>query len=50
MSQFAFDPKKTPDYRLNRIEEDRFHSWSKDNMWRTSYANSYTDVHLYGNL
>ena len=46
MSQYAYDynPAKTEDYRKSRISEDKFFDWSKENLYRSSYATSYTDV------
>lgn len=44
MSQFAYTPIQNEDYRVNNIAEQKFTSWTKENLWRTSYANSYTDV------
>lgn len=45
MSQYAYDynPAKTEDYRKSRISEDKFFDWSKENLYRSSYATSYTD-------
>jgi len=46
MSKFAYDynPAKTQDYRLTRINEDLLHIWSKEHMYRTSYSSAYTNV------
>jgi hypothetical protein len=45
MSQFAYDynPAKTVDYRESKITNNRFFSWTAENMYRTSYATSYTN-------
>ena len=46
MAQFTYDPfpaGKTV-YQDKKISEDRFHSWTKDNHFRTSYGSMYTDV------
>lgn len=45
MAHFAYDynPTKTQSYLDNKITDDKFHSWGKDNMYRTSYASMYTD-------
>jgi len=46
MAHFAYDynPAKTIDYRQSKITNDRFFAWTAENMYRTSYATSYTDV------
>jgi len=45
MSHFAYDynPAKTVDYRQSKITNDKFFAWTAENMYRTSYATSYTD-------
>jgi len=44
MTHFAYDynPAKTQSYLTNKITDDKFHLWSGDNMYRTSYASMYT--------
>jgi hypothetical protein len=44
MSQFAYTPIQNEDYRVNNITEKNFTSWTQENLYRTSYATSYTDV------
>jgi hypothetical protein len=44
MSQFAYTPIQNEDYRVNTIKEDKFSSWTQENLYRTSYASSYRDV------
>lgn len=48
MSQFAYDynPAKTVDYRQTGIQNNRFFAWTAENMYRTSYASSYTEVNI----
>jgi len=45
MAHFAYDcnPAKTVDYRQSNIENGRFFAWTAENMYRTSYATSYTN-------
>jgi len=44
MAHFAYDynPAKTQDYRQAGIDSNLFHAWTQNNMYRTSYGNSYT--------
>jgi len=44
MAHFAYDynPAKTQDYRQTGINSNTFHAWTQENMYRTSYATSYT--------
>jgi len=45
MAHFAYDynPAKTVDFRQSRIENNKFFAWTGENMYRTSYATSYTN-------
>jgi hypothetical protein len=45
MAHFAYDcnPAKTVDYRQSNIQNNRFFAWTGENMYRTSYATSYTN-------
>ena len=46
MAHFAYDPyfagKKVT--QEQKIGEDHFHAWTKDNHFRTSYGTMYTQV------
>ena len=46
MAQYAYNynPTGSKPYLSNPITQDEFHSWTKENMYRTSYATMYTDV------
>eukprot|EP00825_Cyclidium_porcatum_P000681 TRINITY_DN1024_c0_g1_i4.p1 TRINITY_DN1024_c0_g1~~TRINITY_DN1024_c0_g1_i4.p1 ORF type:complete len:235 (+),score=36.60 TRINITY_DN1024_c0_g1_i4:290-994(+) len=46
MSQYAYDynPAKTQDFRVNGIEIDKFNQWTRDNLYRTSYGNHWTQL------
>ena len=42
---YAYDYKpKRKQYRDTNISENTFSKWSKDNMYRTSYTNTFRDV------
>jgi len=45
MAHFAYDynPAKTVDFRQSKIENNKFFAWTGENMYRTSYATSYTN-------
>jgi len=46
MSQFAYDYEshKLKKYNGTQIQEDGFTLWSKENFYRTSYINHFTEV------
>lgn len=45
MAQFAYNynPAGTVDFRESKINNSQFFAWTGQNMYRTSYATSYTD-------
>jgi len=44
MAHFAYDynPAKTQDYRQAGIDSNKFHAWTHENMYRTSYGSAYS--------
>ena len=46
MSQYSYNynPNGTKSYLNDKINQDSLHAWTKENMYRTSYATMYTDV------
>ena len=46
MAQYSYEynPAGTKSYLNDKINQDSFHAWTKENMYRTSYATMYTDV------
>lgn len=46
MSQFAYDyeTNKLQKYNEQPIHEENFARWSKENFYRTSYINHFTNV------
>ena len=45
--EYAYDYNpKQPCYKSQDIKESTFTKWSKDNMYRTNYTNTFTQVNL----
>ena len=45
--EYAYDYNpKQPCYKSQDINEGTFSKWSKDNMYRTNYTNTFTQVYL----